>query len=131
MKPALWLRPDGDAELTASVDSFRFPACEACGGFWKPDVVFFGESVPLGRVEASRQMVDSASLLLVVGSSLTVFSGFRFVRHAHERSKPVAIFTRGATRGDPLAAVTLDAPLEDALPLLVQTLEEAPAARHL
>lgn len=92
-------RPDGDAELD---DTSRFvvPTCDRCGGPLKPDVVFFGEGVPPDRVARCYAMVDAAEALLVLGSSLTVMSGFRFVRHAARRGTPVVIVNRGATRGD-------------------------------
>jgi len=105
------LRPDGDAELPAAwVEGFRVPACLACGGTIKPDVVFFGESVPPTKVEGAYALVERAEALLVVGSSLTVFSGYRFVRRAAERGLPIAIVNLGETRGDPYATVRVDAP---------------------
>lgn len=105
------LRPDGDADLPASwVEGFRVPTCVSCDGTIKPDVVFFGESVPFAKVEAAYAMVDQSEALLVVGSSLTVFSGYRFVRRAAERGMPVAIVNLGETRGDPYATVRVDAP---------------------
>lgn len=102
------IRPDGDAELAdAASREFRVPGCERCGGVLKPDVVFFGESVPRERVAEASAWVDAADALLVVGSSLMVFSGFRFVRQAAEAGKPVAILNRGRTRGDELATLKL------------------------
>ncbi len=110
------LRPDGDVELEdADAREFRVPACLGCGGVLKPDVVFFGESVPRARVEAARSRVERADALLVAGSSLMVFSGFRFVRHAHAAGKPVAIVNRGRTRGDEFATLRLGADCGDAL----------------
>jgi NAD-dependent SIR2 family protein deacetylase len=100
------VRPDGDVELD-DTDGFVVPAC-ACGGTLKPDVVFFGESVPRARVERCYAAVDGASSLLVLGSSLTVMSGLRFVRHAAKRGIPVVVVNRGPTRGDPLATVRLE-----------------------
>ncbi len=117
------IAPDGDAELTA-VDGFRVADCVICGGVLKPDVVFFGENVPKARVEAAYAMVDEASALLVVGTSLTVFSGFRFVRRAADTGRPVAIVTIGPTRGDPYATVRLHAALGDVLPELAVELEK-------
>ena len=103
-------RPDGDVELTASGhDEFRVPGCRKCGGRIKPDVVMFGESVPRQRVEAAMSAVDRTDALLVVGSSLMVFSGFRFARHAHETGKPIAIVNQGKTRADDIAAVKVEA----------------------
>ncbi len=103
------IAPDGDAELPpAMIDSFRVPACLACGGVLKPDVVFFGGSVPRERVAAAFAMLDAADVLLVVGSSLAVFSGYRFVLRAAEIRIPIAIVNRGETRGDPHATVRVD-----------------------
>lgn len=105
--------PDGDAAVPdADVARFRIVACEDCGtGTLKPDVVFFGENVPAPRVHHCYDLVDAAAALLVLGSSLTVMSGLRFVRRAARRGIPVAIVNQGATRGDPLATVRLDVPL--------------------
>ncbi len=100
--------PDGDAELDA-VGRFRLAPCPACGGPLKPDVVFFGENVPKDRVARAYALVDGAGALLVAGSSLTVMSGLRFVRHAHKHGIPVVIVNRGTTRGDGLAAVRVHA----------------------
>lgn len=116
------IAPDGDAELPAEATrSFTVPTCMNCRGVLKPDVVFFGESVPSERVAQAFAFVDEAQTLLVLGSSLTVFSGFRFVRHAARQGKQVAIINQGRTRADTLANVTLDAPLEEILPELAQT----------
>jgi NAD-dependent SIR2 family protein deacetylase len=106
--------PDGDAEL-AAVDGFRPARCTGCGGVLKPDVVFFGENVPRERVARAYAAVDAAAALLVAGSSLTVMSGLRFVRHAHKAGIPVVIVNRGATRGDELATVRVDAGCSDTL----------------
>lgn len=114
--------PDGDADLEAALAGFRVPGCAACDGVLKPDVVFFGENVPAKVVESAWALFDEAEALLVVGSSLTVFSGFRFVRRAAERGVPVAIVNLGPTRGDPLAALCVDARLGDALPRLAAAL---------
>lgn len=106
------VRPDGDVELDETGD-FVVPGCEHCGGILKPDVVFFGENVPAPRVERCYAAVDALAgtggVLLVAGSSLTVMSGFRFVRRATGAGTPVVIVNRGATRGDAHAAYTLDA----------------------
>ncbi len=101
-------RPDGDAELEG-VDwtRFRVPDCPACGGVLKPDVVFFGETVPRATVDACFRRLAQARLLLVVGSSLMVWSGYRFVRKAVALGVPVAIVNRGQTRGDAEASVRL------------------------
>ncbi len=102
--------PDGDADLSDElVADFTIIACAACGGVLMPDVVFFGGSVPRATLDAAWSTFDRAEVLLVVGSSLTVFSGYRFVRRAAERGVPVAILNRGVTRGDEHAALRLDA----------------------
>jgi NAD-dependent deacetylase sirtuin 4 len=117
------IAPDGDADLPdALVDGFSVVSCTACGGTIMPDVVFFGGSVPRATLDAAWSLFDRAEALLVVGSSLTVFSGFRFVRRAAERGIPVAILNRGPTRGDPHAAVRLDARAGIALPVLASAL---------
>jgi NAD-dependent SIR2 family protein deacetylase len=100
------VRPDGDVELEDTSD-FVVPGCP-CGGVLKPDVVFFGENVPKPRVQHCYEVVEAAPALLVLGSSLTVMSGLRFVRHAAKRGTPVVIVNRGATRGDELATHKLD-----------------------
>lgn len=103
--------PDGDANVARdAVDGFAVPPCERCGGVLKPAVVFFGESVPAGKVAVAMEHVDDADALLVAGSSLTVWSGFRFVKRAAERGIPIAIVNVGPTRGDALASLKLDAP---------------------
>jgi NAD-dependent SIR2 family protein deacetylase len=93
--------PDGDADLeVADYDGFEVPGCRSCGGLLKPDVVFFGESVPRGRVEEAFSRLDEADLLLVAGSSLMVWSGYRFVRRARDRGLEVVAVNLGATRAD-------------------------------
>jgi NAD-dependent SIR2 family protein deacetylase len=115
---------DGDAELPAArTTEFRTVACEACGvGTLKPDVVFFGENVPAERVHRCYDLVDASFALLVLGSSLTVMSGLRFVRRAAREGTPVAIVNQGPTRGDSLAALRLDLPLGPALTALADSL---------
>jgi NAD+-dependent protein deacetylase sirtuin 4 len=104
------IAPDGDAELADElVAEFRVVACTACGGVLMPDVVFFGGSVPRDTLDAAWQTFDHAEVLLVVGSSLAVFSGYRFVRRAAERAIPVVIINRGPTRGDEHAVLRVDA----------------------
>ena len=107
------VRPDGDIVLEDSlVECFHTPRCLVCGhDTVKPDVVFFGESVPKTLVERCFSLVESAGAVLVLGSSLAVMSGYRFVRRAHQHGVPVAIVTRSATRGDAEATVRLHAPL--------------------
>ncbi len=101
--------PDGDADIDAcQIASFAPPVCDPCGGLVKPDVVFFGENVPTSRVDAALGALAKADGLLVAGSSLMVYSGFRFVRQAHARGLPIAIVNRGVTRGDPLAGLKVE-----------------------
>ena len=109
--------PDADA-VVADTSSFVIVDCPVCGGMLKPDIVYFGESVPKDRVEQAYSLVDSSDALLVAGSSLTVYSGYRFVRHAVAHGIPVAIINRGHTRGDELAAVKVDAGCSELLTLL-------------
>jgi NAD-dependent SIR2 family protein deacetylase len=117
------INPDGDAVLSDdATESFRVVDCALCDGVLKPDVVFFGENVPRPRVQACYAMVERASSLVVLGSSLTVMSGFRYVRHAAKVPVPVVIVNQGATRGDAYAAATLDAPLGRVLTDLVAAL---------
>ncbi|MER6633502.1 NAD-dependent protein deacetylase [Streptomyces sp. NPDC000987] len=113
---AAGINPDGDADLTdEQVGDFRVVPCTVCGGVLKPDVVFFGEAVPPGRVEHCRALVREAASLLVLGSSLTVMSGLRFVRQAAEAGKPVLIVNRDVTRGDRHAVTRVALPLGAAL----------------
>ena len=101
--PILELRPDGDAELDEQAwPGFRVADCEACGGTLKPDVVFFGESVPRGRSERIDAALNAADALLLVGTSAVVWSGFRLVRQAAARGLPIAAVNDGRTRADPL-----------------------------
>ncbi len=121
--------PDGDVELDEGVvANFNLVGCECCGSdMLKPDVVFFGENVPRPRVEQCFALVAHASALLVLGSSLTVMSGLRFVKAAAQAEIPVAIVNRGATRGDPEATLKLDAPLGAVLPALLVPAPTGPA----
>lgn len=111
------INPDGDVDLADDlVERFTTVPCDACGtGILKPDVVFFGENVPKPRVQECYDLLDSSRALLVLGSSLTVMSGLRFVKYAAKNSKPVAIINQGQTRGDYLAAVHAHVPLGSAL----------------
>jgi len=116
--------PDGDADLPDSAwAGFRVPACLQCGGILKPDVVFFGESVPRARVEEAWRVFEAGTRLLVLGSSLTVFSGRRFVLRAAQEERPVAVVNLGPTRADEVAAVRLEARLGEVLPGIVRALE--------
>jgi NAD-dependent SIR2 family protein deacetylase len=110
--------PDGDVDLD-STGGFVVAACESCGGPLKPDVVFFGESVPPDRVAWCTALVEEADALVVLGSSLHVFSGRRFVKQAHLRGIPVVIVNRGETRGDQLATVKIDGGCAETLGALV------------
>ncbi|MFC8420419.1 NAD-dependent protein deacetylase [Streptomyces sp. NPDC057236] len=113
---AAGINPDGDADLTdEQVGDFRVVPCAVCGGVLKPDVVFFGENVPPGRVEHCRALVREATSLLVLGSSLTVMSGLRFVRQAAQAGTPVLIVNRDPTRGDRHAVTRVALPLGTAL----------------
>ncbi|MEM6734039.1 MAG: NAD-dependent protein deacetylase [Myxococcota bacterium] len=115
--------PDGDAELAPElVERFEVVSCIQCGGVLKPDVVYFGENVPKPRVDEAFQWLDDAEALLVVGSSLTVFSGYRFVRRADERGIPIAIVNLGETRGDPHADQKLEGRVGLVLPILADSL---------
>ena len=108
--------PDGDSEIARdTIGGFTVPDCPVCGGVLKPHVVFFGESVPPAKVTYAMGRVDEADALLVVGSSLTVWSGFRFAKRAAERCIPVAIVNIGPTRADDLATLKIEANCGDVL----------------
>ena len=113
------IAPDGDA-VVDDCAGFVLAACERCGGPLKPHVVFFGENVPRPRVARAIAVVDDADALLVVGSSLTVMSGLRFVRQAARAGTPVVIVNRGVTRGDDLATVKLGAGCSETLAAFTQ-----------
>ena len=113
----LAVAPDADA-VVADTESFEFLDCPECGGMLKPDIVYFGESVAKEVVDQAYSLVHDSEALLVAGSSLTVFSGYRFVRHAAAKGIPVAIVNRGPTRGDDLATVKVDAGCSPVLALL-------------
>ncbi|MEM7414565.1 MAG: NAD-dependent protein deacetylase [Gemmatimonadota bacterium] len=115
--------PDGDAELVGDpYDDFVVPGCRICGGILKPDVVFFGENVPKPRVDEAWSLLDAADVLLILGSSLTVFSGRRFVYGANEREMPVAVVNLGPTRADEVAAVKVEGQLGVIVPDLAERL---------
>lgn len=107
--------PDGDADLEVDFSDFRIPDCPHCGGILKPDVVFFGDNVPKQRVTDALDALQQADGLLVIGSSLMVYSGFRFCRRAHEWDKPIAALTLGRTRADELLSLKLSAPITPVL----------------
>ncbi|MCX2973433.1 NAD-dependent protein deacetylase [Halieaceae bacterium IMCC8485] len=111
------MRPDGDSELPdTELDDFDVPPCIQCGGNLMPDVVFFGANIPRARVESSMTALDRADALLVIGSSLQVYSGFRFCKHAQATGKAIAIINPGATRADSMATLKLDEVAETLLP---------------
>ena len=111
--------PDGDADLEQDFSSFVVPACEVCGGVLKPDVVFFGENVPRDTVASAQSHLEQADALLVVGSSLMVYSGFRFVRMAEQRGLPIAAVNLGRTRADELLTLKVEDQCEAALAFLL------------
>ena len=120
--------PDGDADTPeAAADAITVPACIQCGGVLKPDVVFFGGSVPSARVTACMESVAGADALLAVGSSLQVYSGYRFCRHAAELGNPIALVNPGATRADSLASLKLAVDCGPLLWSLAGTLQTADA----
>ncbi|XP_044777076.1 NAD-dependent protein lipoamidase sirtuin-4, mitochondrial isoform X2 [Neomonachus schauinslandi] len=113
------LAPDGDVFLTeGQVQSFQVPSCARCGGPLKPDVVFFGDTVNPDKVDFVHRRVKEADSLLVVGSSLQVYSGYRFILTAREKQLPIAILNIGPTRSDDLACLKLDSPCGELLPLI-------------
>ncbi|MGC4094004.1 MAG: NAD-dependent protein deacetylase [Polyangiaceae bacterium] len=115
--------PDGDADLSnGDTSQFRVVACENCGGILKPDVVFFGETVPKARVEHAYAAIEAARMLLVLGTSLMVFSGYRFARAAAKRGVPIAIVNRGKTRADDTARLKIEHDVADVLERVVAQL---------
>ncbi|WP_424809587.1 NAD-dependent protein deacetylase [Rhodococcus sp. 27YEA15] len=113
------IAPDADAVIESTAH-FNVVDCQVCGGILKPDIVYFGESVPKERVARAYNLVESADALLVAGSSLTVMSGLRFVRFAAKEAKPIVIVNRGRTRGDEFADLTLDIGCTEALSALME-----------
>jgi NAD-dependent SIR2 family protein deacetylase len=111
--------PDGDADLEDDFSSFVVPPCPGCGGVLKPDVVFFGENVPRDRVQAATHHLAQADAMLVIGSSLMVYSGFRFVQAAVQAGRPVAAVNLGRTRADPFLALKVTQPCAEALAFLL------------
>lgn len=115
------LAPDGDADIDPHLAaSFSVASCERCDGTLKPDVVFFGENVPRERVDRAMDVIDDARALLVLGSSLMVWSGYRFARRAADRGIPIAIVNLGVTRADDLATIKIEARCGDVLTALQQ-----------
>ncbi|HVJ29864.1 MAG TPA: NAD-dependent protein deacetylase [Gammaproteobacteria bacterium] len=122
--------PDGDAALDGiDFASFSVPACDSCGGLLKPDVVFFGERVPSERVQLAFAALDAADAMLVVGSSLMVYSGYRFAQAAAHAGKPIAAVNLGTTRADELLSLKVREPCADALSFLLATVGRERAAR--
>ncbi|OZI30501.1 NAD-dependent deacetylase [Bordetella genomosp. 10] len=116
--------PDGDADLEhEDFSRFQVPPCPVCGGILKPDVVFFGETVPRDRVERANAALDRSSAVLVVGSSLMVYSGYRFVAAASRAGLPIAAVNLGRTRADAMLALKVEQPCADALSALVAALD--------
>ena len=124
------LRPDGDADIDTPGEDFRVPSCERCGGVLMPDVVFFGGNVPRERVRRAMDALATSDALLAVGSSLKVFSGYRFCRRAAELGKPIALLNPGETRADPIASLHLRADCEPALGVLLTQLREPSSAQQ-
>ena len=117
------IAPDGDVELgNIDTSQFRVPTCCLCDGVLKPNVVFFGENVPKERVDAAWSLYDEAEMILVVGSSLAVFSGYRFVLKAAKEGRPIAIVNLGPTRGDAHASCCIDQQAGSVLPGLLNKL---------
>ena len=120
------INPDGDYEIpNEQLVDFEIVSCLECQGILKPDVVYFGESVPVERVGSAFELVDSSSTLLVLGSSLMVYSGRRFVEHAHKNGKTVVIINQGETRCDHIADIRLDADVVDVAPNLMDQIRSA------
>lgn len=118
--------PDGDADLEGQdFSTFDVPACAHCGGLLKPDVVFFGEGVPRDRVAAAFAALGEADAVLVAGSSLMVYSGFRFVQAAAAAGKPIAAVNLGRTRADDLLTLKVEQPVGETLALLAARWEPA------
>jgi NAD-dependent SIR2 family protein deacetylase len=116
--------PDGDANIEhLDFASFDIPGCTRCGGVLKPDVVFFGESVPRELVQDAARSLESADAMLVLGSSLMVYSGFRFCEWAAKGGKPIAAINMGKTRADALLALKVEAPCSEVLEALIEGLD--------
>jgi NAD-dependent SIR2 family protein deacetylase len=116
--------PDGDAHIEdLDFAAFDVPGCTRCGGVLKPDVVFFGESVPRERVQDAARSLESADAMLVLGSSLMVYSGFRFCEWAAKNGKPIAAVNMGKTRADAMLALKVEAPCSEVLEELIEALD--------
>lgn len=120
------INPDGDVDVPEDqLDEFVVVDCAECGGVLKPDVVYFGERVPPERVAAAYRITESARALLVLGSTLQVYSGRRFVMRAAQQGLPVAIVNAGETKADHLASIRVDAPLSEVLTQVVRQIDAA------
>ena len=116
--------PDGDADVDrADWQGFRVPDCPRCGGILKPDVVFFGDTVPRGRIAAAMEALEGASGMLVVGSSLMLYSGYRFCQAAQRMRKPIAAINLGCTRADHLFQIKIERPCAEVLVDLASSLQ--------
>ena len=112
--------PDGDADLDhLDFSGFIVPPCASCGGVLKPDVVFFGENVPRDQVTAAQAAMEQADAMLIVGSSLMVYSGFRFAQMAARRGIPIAAINLGRTRADGFLTLKVEDRCETALSFLL------------
>ncbi|EKE82910.1 NAD-dependent deacetylase [Idiomarina xiamenensis 10-D-4] len=120
---------DGDANLEVDFSQFQVPACRSCDGILKPDVVYFGDNVPRDRVEQAQQALAHSGGLLVIGSSLMVFSGYRFARQAVQAQQPLILLNRGKNRADDIATVKLDSDLSATLLSTVERLLRPPGER--
>ena len=121
LERAIRARPDGDVDVD-DVDAMVIPACTVCGGILKPDVVFFGEFVPVDVYQAAASLVQAADILLVAGSSLVVNSGMRLIELARRRRMPIIVVNRGITKGDSRAAVKIDAGATETLTAMAEAL---------
>tara|TARA_B100001093_G_C26850789_1_gene1025053 strand:- start:3295 stop:4137 length:843 start_codon:yes stop_codon:yes gene_type:complete len=120
LKESESINPDGDAKIESPfVGDLKTPSCLTCGGILKPNVVFFGDSVDKNLVEEAYESVTNADALIVIGTSLSIFSGFRFLRHAAKLKLPVMVINPGRFRGEELANIHLPHKADDVLPLLV------------
>ncbi len=121
------LAPDGDAHLEQiDLSQIEIPQCESCEGILKPDVVFYGENVPAERVKTCLSAVDAADAMLIIGSSLMVYSGYRFVRRAHERQVPIIAINRGVTRADAMLSIKIEQDCGSVLEDLVVAFARSP-----
>lgn len=112
--------PDGDADLEMDFSQFQVPSCDSCGGILKTDVVFFGDTVPRDRVDACRQLIRDSKALLVIGSSLMVYSGYRFARQCAENNQAIALLGLGKNRADDIASLKIEADIPSTLKILAK-----------